>query len=126
SSGAHLLSPVVQEDLHFAFRAYDPWGAYGQSKPANILFAVAAAERWAADGILVNALMPGSIATRLQRHVEPALLEQLRASSTLPEKTPEQGAATSLLCAVSPLLDGVSGRYFEDCNEAEVVTARTG
>ena len=34
-------------------------------------------------------------------------------------KTPEQGAATSVLVATSPLLDGVGGRYFEDCNEAE-------
>jgi hypothetical protein len=40
------------------------------------------------------------------------------------QKTVEQGAATSVLLAVSPLLEGVGGRYFEDCDEAEVVTRR--
>jgi hypothetical protein len=33
----------------------------------------------------------------------------------------EQGAATSVLLAVAPLLDGIGGRYFADCNESEVV-----
>ena len=49
--------------------AYDPWLAYGQSKTANVLFAVEARQRWADDGITVNALMPGGIRTNLQRHV---------------------------------------------------------
>jgi hypothetical protein len=39
-------------------------------------------------------------------------------------KSPEQGAATSVLLAASPLIDGISGRYFEDVNEAEVVLER--
>ena len=69
SSSAHFLSPVIFDDLHFAFRRYDPWLAYGQSKTANVLFAVGATARWAGDGITVNALMPGAIATNLQRHV---------------------------------------------------------
>ena len=38
-------------------------------------------------------------------------------------KTPEQGAATSVLLATSPLLEGIGGRYFEDCNEARTVPA---
>jgi hypothetical protein len=37
----------------------------------------------------------------------------------------EQGAATSVLLAASPLLAGIGGRYFEDCNEAQVVERRT-
>ena len=36
-----------------------------------MLFAVEAARRWAADGITVNALMPGAIQTNLQRHMDP-------------------------------------------------------
>jgi NAD(P)-dependent dehydrogenase (short-subunit alcohol dehydrogenase family) len=129
SSSGHLLSPVVFDDIDFAFRDYNPWAAYGQSKTANVLFAVGAHARWAADGITANALMPGGIATNLQRHVGgAAYMEQARerfrqAGSTL--KTPEQGAATSVLLAASPLLEGVGGHYFEDCNEAEVVTRRT-
>ena len=65
--------------------------------------------------------MPGAILTRLQRHIGGGLV-------TPPErqKTVEQGAATSVLLATSPLLEGIGGRYFVDCNEAAPVTRRTG
>nr|WP_306972319.1 SDR family NAD(P)-dependent oxidoreductase [Streptomyces canus] len=119
SSSAHLNSPVVFEDIHFRERAYDPWAAYGQSKTANVLFAVEADKRWAADGIRVNALHPGGILTNLSRHMDPEVLERRTVDRTKPTKTPQQGAATSVLLATSPLLEGVGGRYFEDCNEAE-------
>jgi NAD(P)-dependent dehydrogenase (short-subunit alcohol dehydrogenase family) len=69
SSSGHQLSPVIFDDLHFAFRPYDPWLAYGQSKTANVLFAVEATRRWAKEGIIANALMPGAIFTNLQRHL---------------------------------------------------------
>ncbi|MDX6333791.1 MAG: hypothetical protein QOG05_1131 [Streptosporangiaceae bacterium] len=122
SSSAHLRSPVVFEDIHFLERPYEPWAAYGQSKTANVLFAVEATRRWAGDGITVNALMPGGIRTNLQRYVSDEELARLRSQtggSAAPSwKTPEQGAATSVLVATSPLLDGIGGRYFEDCNEA--------
>lgn len=121
SSSGHQLSPVVIDDVHFAFRAYDPWLAYGQSKTANVLFAVEATRRWAGDGITANALMPGAILTNLQRHTGG------RGSGTVgPElmKTPQQGAATSVLLATSPLLDGVGGRYFVDCNETPTIDRR--
>ncbi|HEY3188750.1 MAG TPA: SDR family NAD(P)-dependent oxidoreductase, partial [Solirubrobacteraceae bacterium] len=98
SSGRHLLSPVIFDDLHFAFRPYHPWLAYGQSKTANVLFALGATARWSADGVAANALNPGVV---------------------------ERGAATVVLLAASPLLDGVGGRYFEECNEAARVSRRT-
>ena len=115
SSSGHLRSPVVFDDINFAFRDYDPFGAYGQSKTANVLFAVEATRQWADDGITSNALMPGGILTPLQRHLPPDYDQQAeerfrRAGSRL--KTVEQGAATSVLLATSPLLDGVGGRYF--------------
>ena len=122
SSTGHLNSPVVFDDIHFLEREYDPWTAYGQSKTANVLFGVEATKRWASDGITVNALMPGAIHTNLQRHISADELARMRSrlGGTDPIwKTPEQGAATSVLVATSPLLDGVGGRYFEDCNEAE-------
>ncbi|WP_069466010.1 SDR family NAD(P)-dependent oxidoreductase, partial [Actinacidiphila rubida] len=121
SSSAHLQSPVVFEDIHFERRAYDPWLAYGQSKTANVLFGVEGSKRWASDGITVNALMPGAIRTNLQRHITQEELDaaRARAGGGGPQwKTPEQGAATSVLVATSPLLEGVGGRYFEDCEEA--------
>lgn len=121
SSAAHLRAPVVFEDIHFRTRPYEPWTAYAQSKTANVLFAVEATKRWAGDGIYVNSLMPGAIRTALQRYVTEEELDRLRAATgnvIVNWKTPEQGAATSVLVATSPLLDGIGGRYFEDCNEA--------
>jgi NAD(P)-dependent dehydrogenase (short-subunit alcohol dehydrogenase family) len=119
SSSGHLFSPVVFDDLHFRFRPYDPLLAYAQSKTAAILFAVGASARWADDGITANALNPGAIATNLQRHVGGKLV-------TPPErrKTPQQGAATSVLLAASPELDGIGGRYFNDGREAPIVDHR--
>jgi NAD(P)-dependent dehydrogenase (short-subunit alcohol dehydrogenase family) len=119
SSVGHLYSPVVFDDLHFRFRPYDPLLAYGQSKTPGILFAVGATARWAADGIVANALNPGAIATNLQRHVGGKLVTPLAR-----QKTPEQGAATSVLLATSPDLEGIGGRCFEDCNEAPTVDHR--
>jgi NAD(P)-dependent dehydrogenase (short-subunit alcohol dehydrogenase family) len=119
SSRGHLRSPVVFEDVNFSSRPYDPWIAYGQSKTANVLFAVEATRRWAGDDIAANAVHPGGIDTNLSRHMDPEVLADLRSSSKFKFKTPEQGAATSVLVATSPQLEGIGGRYFEDCNEAE-------
>src|SRR5260370_37758879 len=107
--------------MHFGQGAYEAWAGYGQSKTANVLFAVEATKRWADDGITANALMPGGIRTNLQRYVTDAELDRMRAQTGgggPAWKTPEQGAATSVLGATSPLRAGVGGRYFEDCNEA--------
>jgi NAD(P)-dependent dehydrogenase (short-subunit alcohol dehydrogenase family) len=131
SSSAHHRSPVIFDDIHFERREYEPWSAYGQSKTANVLFAVEASTRWADDGITANALMPGGIRTNLQRYVSEEDLDRMRAAAGASDsswKTPQQGAATSVLIATSPLLDDIGGRYFEDCNEAEVgkLSARHG
>jgi NAD(P)-dependent dehydrogenase (short-subunit alcohol dehydrogenase family) len=129
SSSGHLRCPVVFDDLDFAFREYDPFAAYGQSKTANVLFAVEAGRRWADDGIVANSLMPGGIFTNLQRHVGGSdYIAQARerfADAGVTFKTPEQGAATSALLAASPYTGGVTGRYFEDCREAPVIRERT-
>ncbi|GAA1698817.1 SDR family NAD(P)-dependent oxidoreductase [Streptomyces yatensis] len=123
SSTGHQRSPVVWDDVNFAFRPYDPWLAYGQSKTANVLFAVEATRRWADDNVTANALMPGAIYTNLQRHTGG------RGSGQVPAeliKTVEQGAATSVLLATSPHLEGIGGRYFVDCKETEVLDRRSG
>jgi NAD(P)-dependent dehydrogenase (short-subunit alcohol dehydrogenase family) len=85
-------------------------------------------QRWADDGIVANALMPGSIRTGLQRHIDHEWYERLREElkDIMPAKSPEQGAATSVFLAASPLVDGISGRYFENVNEAEVILDRGG
>jgi NAD(P)-dependent dehydrogenase (short-subunit alcohol dehydrogenase family) len=130
SSRGHLRSPVVFDDINFANRPYDPWLAYGQSKTANVLFAVAATRRWAGEGIYANAVHPGAIPTNLSRHMDPEQVAQMRKAAEFKTnegvrmhfKTVEQGAATSVLVATSPQLEHVGGRYFDDCNEAEVVS----
>jgi NAD(P)-dependent dehydrogenase (short-subunit alcohol dehydrogenase family) len=119
SSSAQLLGPVVFDDLHFRFRAYEPFAAYAQAKTACALMAVEATRRWQHEGIFANAVHPGAIATNLQKHTGGLKTPVER------RKSPEQGAATSVLLAGSPLLAGVGGRYFEDCNEALVVDRRT-
>ncbi|MFI6094509.1 SDR family NAD(P)-dependent oxidoreductase [Lentzea sp. NPDC051213] len=128
SSSGHLVSPVVFEDIHFERRAYDPWLAYGQSKTANVLFGVEAGRRWAGEGVTMNALMPGGILTNLQRHIsEEELQERIRLrGGGMRLKSPEQGAATTLVLAVSPLVEGRSGLYFEDGNEALPTTPEHG
>ncbi|SFF72952.1 short chain dehydrogenase [Streptomyces mirabilis] len=130
ASIGHLFSPVVFDDLDYRYRPYDPWTSYGQSKTANILFAVGAAGRWADDGITANALMPGNIAdTSLARHMDMQQVADFIASGELalpPQKTVEQGAAISVLLAASPSVEGITGRYFEDCAQSEPVTERAG
>ncbi len=114
SSNAHLFSPVIFGDLDFRFRPYDPMAAYAQAKTACVLLAVEATRRWAPDGIFANALNPGAIATGLQKHTGGLKTPVER------RKTVEQGAATSILLAASPLVEGIGGRYFEDVGEAPV------
>ena len=131
SSRAHLRAPVDFDDIHFRARTYEPWDAYAQSKTANVLFAVEATRRWEGDGITTNALQPGTVRSNLQRYITDDDLERTRVhieddNGSFHWKTPEQGAATSVLLAASPLLEGISGRYFEDCNEAGPSQPGTG
>ena len=132
SSGAQLLGGVDLDDPQFERRPYDPWVAYAQSKTADVLLAVGITRRWSDDGITANALAPGWIHTNLQRHLDDAAMQAAGAMDadgnlvTPPHyKTPAQGAATSALLISSPLLAGVSGRYFEDNQEAPVVPGGT-
>jgi NAD(P)-dependent dehydrogenase (short-subunit alcohol dehydrogenase family) len=120
SSVGHINGGVLFDDINFDRHPYDPWAAYSQSKTANVLFAVEAATRWATDGIAVNALNPGRItSTGLMRHVTPPPESFDPAGATgVSVKNAEQGAATSVLLAASPLVEGVTGRYFEDCAQA--------
>jgi NAD(P)-dependent dehydrogenase (short-subunit alcohol dehydrogenase family) len=120
SSVGHVNGAVRFDDLDFTKEPYDPWLAYAQSKTANILFAVEAARRWAPDKVTVNALNPGRIRdTGLGRHLTaPPVSFDPSGKAGVSEKNIPQGAATSVLLAASPLVEGVTGKYFEDCQEA--------
>jgi NAD(P)-dependent dehydrogenase (short-subunit alcohol dehydrogenase family) len=124
SSVGHVNGEVLFDDVNFERHPYNAWVAYSQSKTANVLFAVEAARRWAGDRIAVNALNPGRIAsTGLISHVDPdAVVPQsfdAAGGTGVSVKDIPQGAATSVLLAASPLVAGVTGKYFEDCQEAE-------
>lgn len=128
SSAGHRFSPVVFEDVDFRHRAYTPFAAYGQSKTANALFAVALDQRGARDGVRAFAVHPGGIVeTNLGTHIDPAMLREIGAIDAggkaviAPErglKTPAMGAATQVWCATSPTLAGLGGVYCEDCDIA--------
>ncbi|WP_427146953.1 SDR family NAD(P)-dependent oxidoreductase [Rhizobium leguminosarum] len=118
SSTGSLFGPIFWDDPHFGFIPYDPLLAYAQSKTACILLSVGIKDRWADDGIVSNALNPGAIPTNLQRHTG-----GLRTPEHL-RKTAEEGAATSVLLAASPLVEAANGGYFENCAEAPIVPAR--
>lgn len=124
SSTAHMRSGIDFDDLHFERRSYDPQIAYAQSKTANSLFAVEATRLWASDGIVANAVNPGGIATGLQRNFTPEQKESLaaaEAAGVFTYKTVEQGAATSIVAAVTPEFARSGGHYLDDAQEAYTV-----
>ena len=127
SSTAHLRSDILWDDIHFERTPYDKWNAYAQSKTANSLFAVELDAREKANNIRAFAVHPGGILTPLQRHLakeEMIALGWIDENGDIPEgvrvffKTPAEGAATSLWCALSEELEGRGGLYCENCNVA--------
>jgi NAD(P)-dependent dehydrogenase (short-subunit alcohol dehydrogenase family) len=135
SSRGHQRAGMDFEDPQFQHRAYDRWQAYGQSKTANVLFAVELDRRGEASGVRTFAVHPGAVLTDLSRHMTD---EELRgyglsrddkpgfilAGKSVAEggdfKSLEQGAATSVWCATSPQLAGMGGVYCRDVEIAEV------
>ncbi len=106
-------------------RDYDKWGAYGQAKTANALFARHLDAVGADHGVRAFSVNPGGILTPLQRHLTRAEMVDMgwvdEAGNEVASgfKTVEQGAATTVWAATSPVLDGLGGVYCEDCDVAE-------
>src|SRR5580692_4529316 len=127
SSGGHRLRDVDLEDPNFERTLYQPFTAYGRSKTANILYAVALDSRLKGRGVRATSLHPGGIQTELGRHMTPELVEQMQArwrnasgESTLRFKSVPQGSATSVWSGFVASADAVGGRYSEDCHVCEV------
>jgi WW domain-containing oxidoreductase len=119
SSAAHTQAPKagIEFDNLSGEKGYKPVVAYGQSKLANILFAVGLTRRLKGTATTANALHPGVIDTNLSRHLPPALSAMLRIFSFTPMfKSILQGAATTCYVATAPALASVSGSYFSNCN----------
>ena len=131
SSAGHRFANVDLEDPNFERTPYEPFVAYGRSKTANILFAVAFDRRHRARGIRAAAVHPGGIHTELGRHLDSShaqtmveqINKQLAAEGKPPYqwKTIPQGAATSVWTAVVASADEVGGRYCENCHVGQVV-----
>jgi NAD(P)-dependent dehydrogenase (short-subunit alcohol dehydrogenase family) len=123
SSRGHAFASVDVDDPSFERRPYDKWKAYGQSKSANALFALALDARGERHGVRAFSVHPGTIHTELARSVPEEELRAMLAANPRTFKTPSQGAATSVWCATSPALDGMGGVYCEDVDIAEPVPA---
>jgi NAD(P)-dependent dehydrogenase (short-subunit alcohol dehydrogenase family) len=129
SSGGHRLSDIRWDDVHFA-TGYQSFLAYGQSKTANILFAVELDRRWAKVGIRGYAVHPGIVpGTHLNSSVGE---DQLKATGLMDDngqpvvdlergiKNAQQGAATTVFAATSPMLEGIGGVYLRDNDVSEL------
>jgi NAD(P)-dependent dehydrogenase (short-subunit alcohol dehydrogenase family) len=131
ASSSHRFSNVDLSDPNFEGTTYDPWVAYGRSKTANILFAVAFDRRHRERGVRAAAVHPGGIQTELGRHLDAGALQalvdrintQLAAEGNGPFewKTIPQGAATTVWAGAVAAANEVGGRYCENCHVAKVV-----
>jgi len=124
SSAAHGIADVDLDDPGFERSDYDAWVAYGRSKSANALHALALSQRL--DGVLSLSVHPGGIMTNLGRHLNDDLMNQMldrakeRAEASdesggMQFKSIPQGAATQVWAATSPDLVGHDGAYLADC-----------
>ena len=127
SSAGHQMGDVDFDDVNFERRDYEPFLAYGAAKTCNVLHAVEIDRRYRDQGVRAFAVHPGVIHTELGRYMTDetmaSLISRLSESPVaMAWKSAEQGAATSVWAATSPLLDGRGGEYCEDCNVSAVVT----
>ncbi len=131
SSSGHRYANVDLDDPNFERTPYEPFVAYGRSKTANILFALAFDRRHRDRGVRAAAVHPGGIRTELGRYAEPGRIEkiveeinrQLAAQGKGPFqwKTIPQGAATSVWAAVVAPANGIGGQYCENCHVGHIV-----
>ena len=132
SSAGHRYSNVDLDDPNFEHTPYEPFVAYGRSKTANILFAVAFDRRHRNRRIRAAAVHPGGIHTELSRHVDPNRLEKIveqinqqlaaEGKPAFKLKTISQGAATSVWAAVVASADEIGARYCENCHVGNTVS----
>jgi NAD(P)-dependent dehydrogenase (short-subunit alcohol dehydrogenase family) len=131
ASSGHRFANVDLADPNFERTPYEPFVAYGRSKTANILFAVAFDRRHRGRGIRAAAVHPGGIYTELGRHMEPGQLQamvdqinqQLAAEGRggFEFKTVPQGAATSVWSGFVAPGEEIGGQYCENCHVGKIV-----
>jgi len=112
SSICHTWGKIYRDDLQFE-KSYSKWLAYARSKLANVLFTRELEKRLKGTRVTVNALHPGSVRTELARHS--SIIQYATFLFPVFIKTPRSGAQTSIMLAVDPTLESVTGKYFADC-----------
>src|ERR1700751_5391447 len=132
SSAGHRYSNVDLVDPNFERTPYDPMVAYGRSKTANILFAIAFDKRHRDRGLRAAAVHPGGIQTELGRYQYPSritkMIDQINQQRAAQGKGPfqwktiPQGAATSVWAAVVARADEIGAQYCEDCHVGAIVS----
>ncbi|KAL3261066.1 hypothetical protein ABHI18_004041 [Aspergillus niger] len=127
SSAAHRISSVHLDNISLEGE-YEPWKAYGQSKTAGIWAANEIERRYGAQGLHAFSLHPGGINTDLQRHISQEQQAAWGQDEALMKtfKSPEQGAATTVLAAVAKELEGQGGKYLDNCQIAEPYDPSSG
>lgn len=139
SSHGHHFAPFNFEDPNFEYREYETLQGYGQSKTAVNLFSMELDNRVRGYNVRAYAVHPGSIGgTELGREAPLELFQKMgfvdADGQMLPEiaaslKTIPQGAATTVWCATSPLLNAIGGVYCEDADIAPLcadITSQKG
>jgi NAD(P)-dependent dehydrogenase (short-subunit alcohol dehydrogenase family) len=117
ASEAHRWGSLDLDDLHNK-RRYGAMRVYGQSKSANILWNQELARRLTGSGVTANSLHPGAISTNLGRG-NGFTFDLLQRFVGLFMKSPKRGAKSSIYLATAQDVEGVSGRYFDNCRERE-------
>jgi NAD(P)-dependent dehydrogenase (short-subunit alcohol dehydrogenase family) len=121
SSSGHHATEIHFDDFNLSKEGeYEPNKAYGQSKLAQIYMANYIDRRFGPSGLHALSLMPGGIMTNLQQHLAPEIKNGWQAIPEISNiiKTPEQGAATTVVAALSKEWEGRGGKYLEDCGIA--------
>lgn len=112
SSIGHKWGKINRNDLQYE-KSYSKWPAYFQSKLANVLFTRELANRLKGTNVTANSLHPGAVKTELARNL--AIIRFVALPFQVFTKTPKSGAQTSIMLAVDPNLEDVTGKYFADC-----------
>ena len=104
------MGRINLDDLNWEHRRYRRWGAYGQSKLANLMFAYELQRRLAASGSTVRSVAahPGYAATELQTKTESIQDRVMAVGNRLLAQSADLGALPSLYAATVRDLPGGS------------------
>ena len=115
ASGLYCLASVNLDNLNPVDSV--PTYLYYSSKAANIMFSTELAKRLEGSDVTVNCLHPGIIDTGIWRNVPFPMTLPMGLINKMFFKTPVEGAKTSIYLATSEDVEGVSGAYYNNCEE---------